>query len=125
MKTKLYIISQNNVSINFWKLYINKKTTSIFKFRSLELLINSLKTNEPSVLVIDEYFTRENYPWIMTILNQVFKDNYQHKTYLLSPKFTELNSPYLINNSVRKYPFNSDFITALNHDLNITISLTA
>ena len=125
MKTELYIISQNNVSKEFWELYIDKNSTNISKFKNVKSLIKKLDINEPSVLIIDDYFTHDNYLWITSVLDQITRSKYQFKLYYVSPKFAELNAPYLIKNSICKYPFNSDFISAINRDLNTIISLTA
>ena len=125
MKTRLYIISKNNVSTDFWELYVNKQTTDIFKFKSLEMLNMNIKENAPSVIIIDEYFTDESNTWIRSILKHVLNSKHEFKLYVISSRFADLNSPYQLTNSINGYPFNSDFITDLNLNLNTTISLTA
>lgn len=81
-KKKVFIISFNQLTIDFWKQHFNFKNAELFHWVNPEDGINNLKTIWPDVVVVDGYFSKEPYtPYLKKILK--LKSN--QKIFCLTP----------------------------------------
>ncbi len=58
---KIFIISLNQISADFWKEHINYKKSKVWHWTSPENGINNITTVWPDILIIDAYWSDPTY----------------------------------------------------------------
>jgi hypothetical protein len=79
---KIFIISLNNLSLEFWKNTFNFGNSSIWHWKNAQHGINNLTTIWPDLIIIDGYWAKENK---MACLRKVLSIVSSAKIFFLTP----------------------------------------
>jgi len=60
-KTKVFLISFNQLTTEFWKQHLNFKNSQLRHWKNPTQGINNLSTVWPDVIIVDGYFAKESY----------------------------------------------------------------
>ncbi len=117
MKTKVLIISQNNLKIEFWEKFINTDFTAISKFENTDLALLNMDLINPYVIIVDHYFSGDdNDNWIKTVVDRITQNGYNKTIFCLSPLYACHSNKHSIS-SISYNNFNGDFTERLNFSL--------
>ena len=110
-KKKIFIISYNNLPIDFWKAHLNYKNAKLWLWKSPEHALNNLSTVFPDIVIIDGYWAKES---ITSCLNKVLEKKFISKIFCLSPKIEFDAKLIYIDQRLSMSNFNNDVLKKIN-----------
>jgi orotidine-5'-phosphate decarboxylase len=81
-KKKVFLISFNQLTPNFWEQHLKLENTKLFHWKTPEHAINNLTTVWPDIIIIDGYFAKESYK---ACLREVLRLKSNQKIFCLTP----------------------------------------
>lgn len=111
MPKKIFIISFNGLTTNFWKQHLNLENVQLWHWSAPEHAFNNLTTVWPDVIIIDGYWSHTCYE---TYLNKVLKIRSKAKIFCTTPQ-SNLSSPTIfIDQRLKISRFDENFIETVN-----------
>ncbi len=126
-KKKIFIISYNNLPIDFWKAHLNFENAQVWHWQNSEQAISNLTTVWPDIIIVDGYWAKKSFqPCIESILSKKMKI----KLFCFIPLDKSNTKLIHIDQRMTVSNFNSDVLEKINeliksNDLNQIISRTA
>ena len=111
---KIFIVSFNELSIDFWKEYINFDNTELWHWKSPELAIDNLSTVWPDMVIVDGYFSTEDY---LPFVDKINKANICSDLYCLTPRVHINENIISIDRKLIFSRFDSNILKEINENL--------
>jgi hypothetical protein len=113
----VFIISFNQLTIDFWEQHLNLKNIQLFHWINPEDGINNLSTVWPDVVIIDGYFSKTTYE---PCLRKVLKLKFNQKIFCLTPIPRPIDTPVFIDERLVISKLDEKVINAINRAINST-----
>lgn len=126
-KKKVFLISFNQLTTDFWKQHLNFENVSLSHWVNPVHAINNLTTVWPDVIIIDGYFAKESYE---DCLRQVLRLKSNQKIFCLTPLTKASNKIVFIDERLSISKLDNEIINEINAAINpikelIQLKLTA
>ena len=82
-KKKVYLISFNKLTTEFWKQHLNFENVQLFHWKKPQQGIDNLTTVWPDVIIVDGYFSIDSYE---NCLKRIIGLRFKTKIFCLTPK---------------------------------------
>jgi len=110
-KKNIFIISYNNLPIDFWNAHLDYENARLWLWKSSEHAINNLSKVFPEIVVIDGYWAKES---ISPCLIQVLNKKFIPKIFCISPKIESDSKLISIDRRLNISNFNNEVIKKIN-----------
>lgn len=111
---KIFIVSFNVLSIDFWKEYINFDNTELWHWKSAELVIDNLLTVWPDMVIVDGYFSTEYYK---PCVDKISRLKECEKLYCITPKDHSNEDILTLDKKVVFSRLDSDVLEEINNNI--------
>ncbi|MBL4669482.1 MAG: hypothetical protein JKY30_09510 [Flavobacteriales bacterium] len=110
-KKKIFIISYNNLPIDFWKAHLDYKNVELWLWKSPKHAINNLPIIYPDIVIIDGYWAKKSIlPCLIKVLNKKFISN----VFCISPKEESDARVISIDQRLSLSNFNNEVLKKIN-----------
>jgi len=116
MKSKLFIISKNNLTSQFWLSHLDPNNIEIHAWNNPKIAIANLTKYKPEAIVLDDYFnTGFDDHWMERVVSQFRAAGFIKRIFCVSPEFIhEKRNAVSSIPMARCYSFCNSFIKKLN-----------
>jgi hypothetical protein len=114
-KKKVFLISFNQLTTDFWKQHFNFENAQLFHWRIPEHGINNLNTVWPDVIIIDGYFSSKSYE---TFLRKVLSLKSDQKIFCLTHLPKAYNKTEFIDERLVVSKLDEEVINTINAAIN-------
>ena len=114
-KKKVFIISFNQLTTDFWKHHLNLENAQLWHWKNSELAINNFKTVWPDVIIVDGYFAKQSYS---SCLQNILKLRSNQKIFCLTPLSKVIDNKVLIDERLSVSKLDQEVVNQINSAIN-------
>jgi hypothetical protein len=116
MKKNLLIVTQNNLTKNFWYQYVDAENVNITIVNDKEHVISEMYMLLPELILLDNYFNPSDSGWLLEIAAAVHLSAFQTRIFCLSPGFSNGDMEKMMRMpELQLHRFNQEFCDSLEH----------